>query len=115
MSAEAVSLVRVLSPDTDTELAAIVEMLEAREVPCFVSHARSGRGSSGRPARVSKPRAILVPAAKLAEAVAIIEDRHGSRAACDGGAREPSLGWLHALVRFHANTLSAVFTLRRRR
>ena len=39
MSAEAVSLVRVLSPDTDTELAASVEMLEAREVPCFVSHA----------------------------------------------------------------------------
>jgi hypothetical protein len=99
MSAEALGLVRVLSPHTDTELAAIVEVLEARQVPCFVSQVRSGTGHSGRQGPVSKPRAILVPAAKLAEALAILGDLPGSQAACDGGAREPTFGWLYALVR----------------
>jgi hypothetical protein len=104
MSANAVGLVRVISPDTETELAAIVDMLEAREVPCFVTNPRPGpRGVSGR---VDKPRTILVPAARLAEAVALIGALQGTGAAHGCAAPKPSSGRLRALVR-------SLFTRRR--
>lgn len=93
------SLVRVFSPDTDTELVTIVEMLEAREVPCFVYSSRTGSISSGTPGRVSKPRAILVPAARLAEAVELIRSLQGSGASHGDVARHPASSWLRALVR----------------
>ena len=100
MSADAVGLVRVISPDTDTELAAIVDMLEARQVPCFVSNPRPGPGPRSVAGRAGKPRTILVPAARLAEAVALIGALQGAPAVRGCIAPEPSPGRLRALVRF---------------
>lgn len=100
MSANAVGLVRVISTDKETELAAIVDMLEAREVPCFVSNPRPGAGPRGVAGGVSKPRTILVPAARLAEAVALIGALQGTRAVHGRAAPEASSGRLRALVSF---------------
>lgn len=100
MSANAIGLVRVISTDTETELAAIVDMLEAREVPCFVSSPRPGAGPRGVTGGVKKPRTILVPAARLAEAVALIGALQGTRAAHGCAALKPSSGRLRALVSF---------------
>ena len=100
MSANAVGLVRVISPDTDTELAAIVDMLEAREVPCFVSNPRPGAGPRGVSGRVNKPRTILVPAARLPEALALIGALQGTRAEHGFAAPKSSSGRLRALMSF---------------
>jgi hypothetical protein len=100
MSANAIDLVRVISPDTETELAAIVDMLEAREVPCFVSSPRPGAGRGGVSGRVNKPRTILVPAARLTEALALIGALQGTPAAHGRAAPKPFSGRLRALVSF---------------
>ena len=100
MSANAMGLVRVISPETDTELAAIVEMLEAREVPCFVSSTRPGAGRAGAQGRVNKPRTVLVPAARLAEAARLIGALQGMRAAHGCAAPQSPSGRLRALVGF---------------
>ena len=94
MSVDAMSLVGVFSPDTETELVAIVEMLEARAVPCFVSHP----ASSAAPGRRGKSRTILVPAPQLAEAVRLIGDLRRSRPARLESTRAPR-GLLRALGR----------------
>jgi len=67
-------LVGVLSPDTDAELTAIVEMLEAHDVPCFVCDARPGSVSSGVHGYVRKPRTIMVPRTRVAEVAALMGD-----------------------------------------
>ena len=102
MSANAVGLVRVISTDTETELAAIIDMLEAREVPCFVSSPRPGAGSRGVAGGGNKRQTILVPAARLAEAVALIGALKGTRAAHGGAAPKPFSGRLRALVSLFA-------------
>jgi hypothetical protein len=93
-------LVRVVSPDTEAELAAIVEMLEAHEVPCFVCDPRLGWVPSGVPGGVHKPRIVMVPGTRVAEAAALIGDIKSSRAACDDVARKHLPSRLWALVRF---------------
>jgi hypothetical protein len=75
-------LVRVVSSDTEAELTAIVEMLEAHEVPCFVCDARLGWVSNGVHAGVRKPRIVMVPGTPVAEAAALIGDLKSSRAGC---------------------------------
>lgn len=93
-------LVRVISPDTEAELAAIVEMLEAHEVPCFVCDARLDGISSGVRGCVRKPRAVMVPGTRVAEAVDLIGALKSSRTAHDDVARNPLSSRLGALVRF---------------
>ena len=92
-------LVRVVSPDTEAELAAIVEMLEAHQVPCFVCDTRLGRVPSGVYERVRKPRIVMVPGARVAEAAALIGDLKSSRAAPDDVAHKHLPSRLYALVR----------------
>jgi hypothetical protein len=93
-------LVRVVSPDTEAELTAVVEMLEAREVPCFVGDARQGWVSSGVHGCVRKRQVVMVPATRVAEAAALIGDLMSSQAAREGGAREHGSSRLCALLRF---------------
>jgi hypothetical protein len=93
-------LVRVVSPDTEAELAAIVEMLEAHEVPCFVCDARLGWVSSGVHGCVRKPRIVMVPGTRVAEAAALLADLKSSRAGRDDVARKHFSSRLCALVRF---------------
>ena len=92
-------LVGVVSPDTETELTAIVEMLEAHDVPCFVCDARPGWVSSGVHGYVRKPRTIMVPRTRMAEVASLIGDLEGSRAARDDRGRNHLSSWLCALAR----------------
>src|SRR5215471_8545678 len=74
-------LVKVISPHTEAELAAIVELLEAHEVPCFVYDAPLNGVSSGVHGCVRKPRTLMVPATRVAEAMDLIGALKSPRAA----------------------------------
>ena len=73
------SLVRVLTPDSEVELLTVCSMLEARGIPFFV---RSAGLSSLYPATrqvewVNTP-AIMVPEERADDALALIADFRGS-------------------------------------
>jgi hypothetical protein len=69
------SLVNVLTPDSDTELVAICSLLEARGVPFFVHGAGFGSLFPGTMQVESvNARAILVPQERAEEAQALIAD-----------------------------------------
>ena len=91
--------VAVVWPDTEAELAAIAEMLEAHGVPCFVCDACLGWVSSGVHGRVRRPRTIMVPGTRVAEAAGLIGELKGSSAARDAVAPKHLSGRLRALVR----------------
>lgn len=76
----AVSLISVLTPDSDVELLAVCSMLEARGVPFFVSSAGLGSLFPG-PMQVGSlnARTIMVPEERADEALALIADFHGPR------------------------------------
>jgi hypothetical protein len=92
-------LVRVTSPETEAELAAIVEMLEAHGIPCFVCDARLGWVSSGVRGCVRKPRAVMVPGTRVTEATDLIQVFQSSPAAHDDVACNHLWSQLRALVR----------------
>jgi len=74
-----VSLVSVLTPDSDVELLTVCSMLEARGVPFFVSSAGLGSLFPGPMQTGSlSARAIMVPEERAAEALALIADFRGS-------------------------------------
>jgi hypothetical protein len=92
-------LVRVVSPETEAELAAIVELLEAHEVPCFVCDTRLSWVPSGVQGGVRKPQVVMVPGCLVAEAAALIGSLKSSRAACNDVTRKLFPSRLRALVR----------------
>jgi Putative prokaryotic signal transducing protein len=69
------SLVTVLTPETEVELLSVVAMLEARNVRCFVHSAGLGSLYPGAPPIESvNARAIMVPQEQEAEARALVAD-----------------------------------------
>jgi len=74
-----VSLVSVLTPDSDVELLTVCSMLEARGVPFFVRSAGLGSLFPG-PMQVGSlnARAIMVPEERADEALALISDYLGT-------------------------------------
>jgi len=92
-------LVGVVSPDTEAEFTAIVEMLEAHDVPCFVCDARLGWVSSAAHGRVRKTRTIMVPSTRVAEAARLMGALESSRAAHDDVAHDHLSSRFCALVR----------------
>lgn len=79
-------LVSVFTPTTDEDILAIVALLEAREVPCFVHDTRARSPSSGMQVRARRPRTIMVPAERSDEAVQLIAHMHASRGPGHGAA-----------------------------
>jgi hypothetical protein len=73
------SLVSVLTPDSEVELLTVCSMLTARGVPFFVRSAGLGSLFPG-PMQVGSlnARAIMVPEDRAAEALALISDLHGT-------------------------------------
>jgi hypothetical protein len=69
-----VGLVKVLSPDAEPELIAVVAMLEAHSIPCFVQNAGFGSLYPGPQIGAFNARAIMVPEEKAAEALELIGD-----------------------------------------
>lgn len=72
------SLVPVLTPDSEAELVTIVAMLEARGVTCFVRGAGIGSLLPGVQVESFNSRTIMVPADRATEALALIADLKGS-------------------------------------
>ena len=83
-------LVDVFSPTTDEEVLAIVALLERREVPCFVHTTRVSSPSSAVQVRARKPRTIMVPAERSAEAVKLISQLRAPCGAHGAAPRRPS-------------------------
>ena len=69
-----VALVRLLSPESDSEIVTIVAMLEAHEIPCFVRGAGFGGLFPGVQINAYNTRDIMVPEEKAAEALALLRD-----------------------------------------
>ena len=82
------SLVPVLRPDSEAELATVVAMLEARGVPCFVRGGGIGSLLPGVQVESLNARAIMVPEDRAKEALALIADLQGSPD--DGDAQAPA-------------------------
>lgn len=73
------SLISVLTPDSDVELLAVCSMLEARGVPFFVRSAGLGSLFPGPMQEGSlSARAIMVPEERADEALALIADFRGA-------------------------------------
>jgi len=75
-----VSLVSLLTPDSEAELLTIVTMLEARGIPFFVHG--SGFGSlfpGAMQVESVNARAIMVPEERVDEALALISDFRSSK------------------------------------
>ena len=81
------SLIAVLRPDSEAELATTVAMLEARGVPCFVRGGGIGSLLPGVQVESFNARAIMVPEDRANEAIALIADLRGP--ADDGDDKTP--------------------------
>jgi hypothetical protein len=74
------SLVRVLTPDSEVELLSVVAMLEARGVPFFVRSSGFGSMFPGAMQVESlNARPIMVPEDRAEEALALISDFRSSK------------------------------------
>ena len=67
-------LVKIHSPETEPELLAVVAMLEAHEIPCFVQNAGFGSLYPGPSIGAFNARAIMVAEEKAAAALELIGD-----------------------------------------
>jgi Putative prokaryotic signal transducing protein len=69
-----VTLVRLISPDSDPEILAIVAMLEAHEIPCFVRGGGFGGLYPGVQINAFNTRDIMVPEEHAAAALDLVRD-----------------------------------------
>jgi hypothetical protein len=69
-----VALVRLLSPESDSEIATIVAMFDAHEIPCFVRGAGFGGLFPGVQINAYNTRDIMVPEEKAADALELLRD-----------------------------------------
>jgi hypothetical protein len=84
------SLVSVLTPDSDVELLTVCSMLEARGVPFFVRGAGLGSLFPGpMQAGSLSARAIMVPEERAQEALALISDFRGAPGATHEAIGDP--------------------------
>ena len=93
-------LVSVFSPTTEEEVLAIVALLEAREVPCFVQGTSARSASPGMEVRARPPRTVMVPADRSAEAVELISQVRTSCGAHHAVARLRRSSKLRSLIDF---------------
>ena len=68
------ALVRVLSPESQSEIVAVVAMLEGHDIPCLVHNAGFGGLFPGPQINAYNTRAIMVPEEKAAEALELIKE-----------------------------------------
>jgi hypothetical protein len=69
-----VSLIRLISPESDPEILAIVAMLEAHEIPCFVRGGGMGGLFPGVQINAYNTRTILVPEKSAAAALDLVRE-----------------------------------------
>jgi hypothetical protein len=93
-----VSLVAVLTPESEAELVSVVAMLEARKVPCFVRSGGIGSLLPGVQVESLNARAIMVPEERASEALALIADLRGPSDGRENRPPPPRTSKLRALV-----------------
>lgn len=86
------ALVRIFSPDTESELVTIVAMLEAHEIPCFVHNAAFGGLYPGVQINTYNTRSIMVPEERVPDALELLRDFQAQPSAAD-----PEPGFLSKL------------------
>jgi len=72
------ALVNVFRPETESELMAVVAMLEAHEIPCFVHNAGFGGLYPGPQIDLYNSRAVMVPREKSPLALQLISEFQSS-------------------------------------
>ena len=68
------ALVSIFRPDTESELMAVVAMLEAHEIPCFVHNAGFGGLYPGPQIDLYNSRAVMIPEEKRPLALQLISE-----------------------------------------
>ena len=71
-----VALVRLVSPESDPEIIAIVAMLEAHGIPCYVRGGGFGGLFPGVQINAYNTRDIMIPEEQTAEAVELLKGFH---------------------------------------
>jgi hypothetical protein len=94
-----VALVRVFSPDSEPDLVAVVAMLEAHEIPCFVHGAAFGSLYPGPQIQDYNTRAVMVSEENEAAALELIRDFQSQPDEPDSGPQRPS-GRLRSFIEF---------------
>jgi len=69
-----VALVRLVSPDSDPEIVAIVAMLEAHGIPCYVRGGGFGGLFPGVQINAYNTRDIMIPEEQTAAALELLKD-----------------------------------------
>jgi hypothetical protein len=94
-----VALVHVFSPDSEPDLVAVVAMLEAHEIPCFVHSAGFGSLYPGPQIDGYNRRAVMVPEENVAAALELVRDFQSQPDELHSGPPRPS-GKLRSFIEF---------------
>jgi Putative prokaryotic signal transducing protein len=92
-----VALVSLLSPESDSEIVAIVAMLDAHEIPSFVRGGGFGGLFPGVQVNAFNTRDIMVPEEKLAAALELVRDFQSQPSAPEQDAAPKGWGRLRNL------------------
>jgi hypothetical protein len=94
------ALIRLVSPDSDPEIIAIVAMLEARGIPSYVRGGGFGGLYPGVQINAFNTRDIMVPEEKAAEALALLRDFQAQKTDTDTEppVRPKKSGWFRNLL-----------------
>jgi hypothetical protein len=89
-----VALVRLVSPESDPEIVAIVAMLEAHGIPCYVRGGGFGGLFPGVQINAYNTRDIMIPEDQTAAALELLKDFQSRPPEPESDVRPMKSGWL---------------------
>ena len=92
------TLVRLVSPESDPEIVTIVAMLEAHGIPCYVRGGGFGGLFPGVQINAYNTRDIMIPEEKTAQALELLRDFQSQWFAPEGDVKPKRSGWLRNLL-----------------
>jgi len=95
-----VALVRLVSPDSDPEIIAIVAMLEAHGIPSYVRGGGFGGLFPGVQINAYNTRDIMIPEEQVAEALELLKDYRSRSVDLEENVRPRKSGRLRNLFEF---------------
>jgi hypothetical protein len=93
-----VSLVRLVSPETDSEIVAIVAMLNAHEIPTYVRGGGFGGLFPGVQINAYNTRDIMIPEETATAALELLRDFQSQPSGPEVHVTPKRLGWLRNLL-----------------
>lgn len=94
------ALVTVLSPESDAEIVAVVAMLEAHEIPCYVHSAGLGGLFPGLQVEGFNSRAIMVPEEEVGLAMELLREYQSQPSEPDEAEQPKSSRKLRNVIEF---------------